>query len=80
MSNAALYLVTVLIWGSTWLAIEYQLGVVEPEVSIAYRYLIASLILFIFCKIKKLKILFNLKYHIWFVLLGTFLFCLNYIF
>ena len=34
MNNAFLYGVTVLIWGSTWLAIEYQLGVVEPEVSI----------------------------------------------
>ena len=31
MSNTFLYIVTVLIWGSTWLAIEYQLGVVEPD-------------------------------------------------
>jgi drug/metabolite transporter (DMT)-like permease len=79
MSNAALYLVTVLIWGSTWLAIEFQLGVVEPEVSVVYRYLVASFVLLIYCKIKKLRLLFNLEYHFWFVLLGTFLFCLNYI-
>jgi hypothetical protein len=45
-SNALLYLVTVLIWGSTWLAIEFQLGVVPPEVSVFYRYLLASGILF----------------------------------
>ena len=31
MSNTFLYVITVTIWGSTWLAIEYQLGVVEPE-------------------------------------------------
>ena len=37
MSNLALYLITVLVWGSTWLAIEFQLGVVEPEVSALHR-------------------------------------------
>ena len=42
MNNSILYVITVLIWGSTWLAIEYQLGVVEPEVSIAYRYAAAA--------------------------------------
>jgi drug/metabolite transporter (DMT)-like permease len=80
MSNSLLYLITVLIWGSTWLAIEFQLGVVEPEVSIVYRYLIAASILFIYCKIKRLTLLFNLKYHLWFAVLGAFLFSLNYVF
>lgn len=80
MSNRLLYLVTVLIWGSTWLAIEFQLGVVAPEVSIVYRYAIASLVLFIYCFYNKLPLVFNLNCHVWFVLLGAFLFCLNYIF
>ena len=79
MSNAFLYAITVVVWGSTWLAIEYQLGVVEPEVSIFYRYVIASLVLFIWCKYKKLELFFNVKSHLWFALLGLFLFCLNYI-
>jgi drug/metabolite transporter (DMT)-like permease len=79
MNNAFLYGVTVLIWGSTWLAIEYQLGVVEPEVSIFYRYALAALVLFIWCKYRKLRLLFNAKTHIWFVFLGLLLFCLNYI-
>ena len=80
MSNTILYLITVLIWGSTWLAIEFQLGVVEPEVSIVYRYAIGSAFLFFYCKIKRLNLLFNLKSHFWFALLGTFLFSLNYVF
>lgn len=80
MSNRFLYLITVLIWGSTWLAIEYQLGVVAPEVSIVYRYGIASFVLFLFCFFKKLPIVFNVKYHFWFVLLGASLFSLNYVF
>ena len=80
MNNTLLYIVTVLIWGSTWLAIEYQLGVVEHEVSIVYRYLIASGVLFIWCKIRGLSLSFKVKDHIYFVLLGLLLFCLNYIF
>ncbi|NNF40887.1 MAG: EamA family transporter, partial [Woeseiaceae bacterium] len=80
MSNATLYAVTVLIWGSTWLAIEFQLGVVDPEVSIVYRYAFASFILFIYCKSRGLRLYFNLNTHIWFALLGALLFCLNYIF
>jgi drug/metabolite transporter (DMT)-like permease len=79
MSNTFLYAITVLIWGSTWLAIEYQLGVVEPEVSIVYRYALASLVLFIWSKIKGLSLTFKVKDHLWFGLLGLFLFCLNYI-
>lgn len=79
MSNTFLYTVTVLIWGSTWLAIEYQLGVVAPEVSVVYRYALASVVLFIWCKIRGLRLRFKAKDHIFFVFLGLFLFCLNYI-
>ena len=79
MSNTFLYIVTVLIWGSTWLAIEFQLGVVEPEVSIVYRYAMASAVLFIWCKIRRLSLAFNVKDHLFFVLLGLLLFSVNYI-
>ena len=80
MNNTALYVLTVLIWGSTWLAIEYQLGTVAPEVSIFYRYLAASSILFIYCKIRGLDLSFKVKDHYLFLSLGALLFCLNYIF
>lgn len=80
MNNTFLYLVTVLVWGSTWFAIEFQLGVVEPEVSIVYRYALAAFVLFIYCRIKRLSLLFKVADHAWFALLGLLLFCLNYIF
>lgn len=44
--NRILYLVTVLIWGTTWIAIKWQLGVVPAPVSIAYRFWIAAAVLF----------------------------------
>jgi drug/metabolite transporter (DMT)-like permease len=79
MSNTFLYVVSVAIWGSTWLAIEFQLGVVAPEVSIVYRYALASIILFIWCKNKGLNLSFKVKYHLWFAMLGLLLFSVNYI-
>ena len=38
-----LFLIPTLIWGSTWLAITFQLGIVAPEVSVCYRFALASL-------------------------------------
>lgn len=78
MENAALYLITVLIWGSTWIAIRFQLGVVAPEVSIAYRFLLASLLLFAFSAARKLTLRFSRREHLFMALQGFFLFSLNY--
>ncbi|MGY2049515.1 DMT family transporter [Methylobacterium sp. JK268] len=44
--TALLYAATVLIWGTTWIAIRNQLGVVDPQVSIVYRFALAGLVLF----------------------------------
>lgn len=79
MYNAFLYLITVLIWGSTWLAIKFQLGVVAPELSIAYRFGLAASILIIFSLIRRLPLRFDIKSHGFFVLQGLLLFSLNYI-
>ena len=79
MNNTALYGLTVVIWGSTFLAIEYQLGVVAPEVSLVYRYGAASLILFAWSKFRHLPLQFDLRQHGWFILLGIMLFGANYI-
>jgi drug/metabolite transporter (DMT)-like permease len=79
MYNAFLYLITVLIWGSTWLAIKFQLGVVAPELSIAYRFGLAASILFIFSLIRRLPLRFDLRSHGFFAMQGFFLFSLNYL-
>ncbi len=79
MSNSLLYVITVLVWGSTWFAIEFQLGVVAPEVSIVYRYAGASILLFAWSRFRGLNLAFGLRQHGWFVLLGLLLFGLNYI-
>ena len=42
MQSTLLYLATVLIWGSSWLAITYQIGDVDALVSVAHRMLLAT--------------------------------------
>ena len=79
MSNLALYIVTVAVWGSTWIAIEFQLGVVAPEVSVFYRYVLASSLLFAWCYSRRLRLAFEARAHGYFVQLGLLLFCLNYV-
>ena len=79
MSNSLLYLITVLIWGSTWIAINYQLGDVAPEASVSYRFILATLILFVFAKLKRLPMRFPLKQHALFAAFGICLFGMNYL-
>ncbi|ACL61281.1 DMT family transporter [Methylobacterium nodulans] len=43
--TAFCYAATVLIWGTTWIAIKNQLGIVAPDVSIVYRFVLAGLVL-----------------------------------
>jgi drug/metabolite transporter (DMT)-like permease len=79
LSNWLLYASAVLIWGSTWFAINFQLGVVSVEVSLAYRFLIASAILFGWCAVKRLPLRFDVRSHAHFAGMGVFLFGLNYL-
>lgn len=79
MPNGLLYLIPVLIWGSTWLAIKFQLGVVAPELSIAYRFAMASALLFAFCLVRRLPLRFDLRSHASIALQGLLLFSLNYL-
>ena len=77
--NALLYFVVLLAWGSSWFAISFQLGDVAPQVSIVWRFLLASIILFIWCYFRGLKLSFPWRDHLSWLLLGFFLFCINYI-
>ena len=79
MNNVLLYLITVFIWGATWLAIKFQLGVVAPELPIAYRFAIASVLLFIFSSVRRSSLRFDWRAHSFMALQGLLLFSLNYI-
>jgi drug/metabolite transporter (DMT)-like permease len=79
MNNLFLYLVPVLIWGSTWLVITFQLGKVPPEVSVAYRFALAGIILLGWAIARKVRLKFSAREHGWMALQGALLFGLNYV-
>lgn len=79
MNNLVLYCAAVLIWGSTWLVITFQLGRVPPEVSVAYRFALAGLLLFLWCRVRGLRLRFMAREHLWMALQGALLFGLNYV-
>ena len=77
--NAFPFIIVLLAWGSSWFAISFQLGDVAPEVSIVWRFLLASLLLFIWCFARGLMLSYPWREHVNWLLLGFFLFCINYI-
>lgn len=79
MINYLLYAITVLVWGSTWLAIHFQIGSVAPTWSVAYRFGIATAILFAYCLLTKLNLKFSRREHAAMALQGMLLFSINYI-
>ena len=79
MQNIFLYAITVLIWGSTWFAIEFQLGEVPIEVSLIYRFALAAALILTISKLSGLNLKFNLKQHFFMALLGLLNFSMNYV-
>lgn len=67
-----------MIWGSTWYVIKFQLGLVDPLLSVAYRFLLAGILLISFCLATGKKMAFSLKEHFLILLLGLSLFGFNY--
>ena len=80
MNNFVLFGVTLFCWSPTWYVIKFQLGYVDPLVSVFYRFLAAAIIIFIYLLIKRKKLKFSLNHHLWFVFFGICLYSLNYVF
>ncbi len=68
MTNFLFYAITILIWGSTWLGIKFQLGTVDPALSVAYRFALAALILFLWCLVRRLPMRFSRGAHFYIAL------------
>ncbi len=76
--DALLFTVTVLTWGTTWFVILGQFGVVHPIVSVSWRFLMAAGVVFGICWLRGERLRLSTEEHGLCLLLGLFLFCLNY--
>lgn len=73
-----LYLAVVLIWGSTWIVIPFQLGEVAEELSVSYRFGIAAVLLYGYAWLTGRQIVLPRDAYLMVFVQGTMLFCLNY--
>jgi drug/metabolite transporter (DMT)-like permease len=80
MQILLLYAVVVLIWGSTWAAIPFQLGSVAEEVSVGYRFGLAALALYAYAAASRRPLRLPAGALPLVFLQGALLFCINYFF
>ena len=77
--NLSLYALTVLIWGTTWIAIKWQLGVVAPPVSIAWRFWLAAAVLFALLRVMRRPMRPPREAWRFLAAQGLALFCVNFL-
>lgn len=77
-ADLGLYTATVLIFGTGWLPLRFQLGVVAPEVSLVWRFSVAAVCMFAFVWASGARISFPARDHLLFAALGASLFSLNF--
>ena len=80
MSNPMLFAITCLIWGSTWIAINFQISELDPAVSVAFRFTIAAAILGAWCLLRRLPLALPVNIHKQLVLVGLLFYTLDYSF
>jgi len=78
MLTLILYIVTVGIWGTVWIAIKLQQGDIAAEVSIIYRFLLAGSVLFPLLLISRRLQTLSLRDHLLCLIQGVCLFGLNF--
>ncbi|KYG81770.1 DMT family transporter [Roseivirga echinicomitans] len=77
-NNFLLFAIPALIWGSTWYVITFQLGSVDPIMSVSYRFALAGLLFLGYCKIRSKNLSFSWQIHLRIALQGVLLHGFNY--
>ncbi|MEJ2156732.1 MAG: EamA family transporter [Desulfobacteraceae bacterium] len=78
MTNFLLYAAVVMIWGSTWIMVRYQVGVVPPEISVTYRIAIAAALMFCWAWAKRQPLRRPFPEHAFMALQGALIFSTNF--
>jgi drug/metabolite transporter (DMT)-like permease len=81
-SNLLLFLGALLFWSATWSIIGLtQVNIdLDPTISVFTRFILAGLIILAYVILTNRKLIFSLKEHFYFFILGIFLYSGNYIF
>ncbi|MET0333632.1 MAG: EamA family transporter, partial [Rhizobacter sp.] len=74
-----LFTLCVGVWGTTWYAITFQIGVTTPEVGVAARFMLAGVCVLAWRAASAERLRYRLGQHAWFALQGVFLYGVSYI-
>ena len=66
------------IWGSTWIVIRDQLGIVPPQWSVAYRFVIAAIAMALIARLKGESMRLDARAAFAVIVLGFTQFCVNF--
>lgn len=72
------FILVTLIWGSTWIVIKSQLGVVPPSWSVTYRFMVAGAAMFAFAAIRGENLRLDARGLLFAAMLGAAQFALNF--
>ena len=75
-----LYSMVVFGWSTSWLPLRWQLGVVAPEVSLLWRFVIAATVMFVISIYLRQWLMFHWRTHLRLALLGLCIFSTNFAF
>ena len=75
-----LYSMVVFGWSTSWLPLKWQLGVVAPEVSLFWRFVIAATVMFVISIYLRQSLIFHWRTQLRLALLGLFIFSTNFAF
>ena len=73
-----LYCLVIFGWSTSWLPLKSQIGSVDPEVSILWRFVIATILCVFIFKFQKSNLQFSVKIHLKMALMGFFMFSTNF--
>ncbi len=72
------FMLVTLIWGSTWIVIKGQLGVVPPSWSVSYRFAVAAIAMFAFAAVRRERLWLAPRAMAFAAVLGIAQFALNF--
>lgn len=72
------FAIVTLIWGSTWLVIRDQLGVVPPSWSVTYRFIVAGIAMALVATVKGERWALDTRGWVFAGAVGLLQFCLNF--
>lgn len=75
----ALYALVLWGWGTSWIFMRMQVGVVAPEVSVFWRFLMAAPIMFVWVAARGERLRFPWRMHLRFALMGMLMFSTNFV-